>query len=1116
MIISEGMFSKFSGIKSEKLVFNNSNNNNDLEGSLAANVKFAQSQIIPSTPVPSDPQPHLVAHRETLVLVKPLNNTETLRLTVTGVDGETVGVIQLQKPEELPNTTYHIDNIPDNIDFTPLPGSTHTITSNTEINALNNPSASYLLQLLQQHTFIEIRTGNGHWTRDIYLPNNPALEGKVVYISSTAVFTSNVIFSGRRAVISDKNNGKFKFISGQWILDAELFNQGIIYAENTWSAKVPALWIKPGISMQFDSSNQSGKLNNINVGAPGELLIHTIDIGMLTTPRDEYAFAKDPQAHREYFQTVPLSRLTVSNYQSFHLTEVMLPDGTLLTTSDPSIGAWHQGTMWQRITRELISLGINHANYGINSSPGEGEWTPYTVAQVTAHNSRGIYSNGLQVHGGYGGPGTATLDESLGNEFSHEVGHNYGLGHFVGGFIGSVHRSADAPNSTWGWDKDLNRFIPNFRAVVDHQSSCMASHCQAPFHGRSFGFDAMSGGEPLCSLNRFTLYTPYVAKIIQDFLENKAVFSPGSSTGFKKWNSITRRMEPYALKQNIINATTAANSDLSANALTQLFTHSDMVLVEMRDGSWAHSVNVPPASQANNQRIITVRSSALWVSQLNINGQAIPIPGGFRRSYISNASVWTECIIVDMNMSSTVASNNAVSQDDLVGYLTSNDVVRIVMKENDWAGDIHFPVTSQVSGERVITIENNAVLPVTVHVNGLNMRIPYGESKHYISGGHGWREIALLKDITRNHKPESFGVPVTTLVGYYDPKEVLPGYIYPAMHGAYGFIYADNSNVTDDADCQLWVETGSNIQRFKLENIRLTSNAMNKFHINIAESDEIRTVRLVCNGNVIASRTIEPARIPLTYTVNGEIADDESQLILPPPAGLRVASATTDSISLTWNRLDVPVKSYRIYRDGSLLNTSTDPSYTDSGLMPDTQFSYAVSAVDSNGLESARSAGITAKTTTPEVPDSAPTAPRNLHSVSVTDNSISLAWGTSSGTSAIQDYSIYRGEGDSIINALVRVPASQLTYHDAGLSPDTRYRYFVIARDTQGRLSDQSNTLSLTTHASAHYPAWALGTAYRIGDKVLYNNRVWICRVAHTAMSPTWNPVDAASLWLAE
>ena len=202
--------------------------------------------------------------------------------------------------------------------------------------------------------------------------------------------------------------------------------------------------------------------------------------------------------------------------------------------------------MRQRIGKELISHGIDNANYGINSSAGEGEGShPFVVAQLTAHNSRGKYANGVQVHGGSGGGGIVTLDDSLGNEFSHEVGHNFGLGHYVDGFRGSVHRSADQLNSSWGWDSDKHRFIPNFSPTRTNEDACLDGQCQPPFDGRKFGYDAMAGGSPLSGANRFTLYTPNSAAIIQRFLESKAVFDANSATGFSKWNSATARMEPY-------------------------------------------------------------------------------------------------------------------------------------------------------------------------------------------------------------------------------------------------------------------------------------------------------------------------------------------------------------------------------------------------------------------------------------------------------------------------------------------------------------------------------------------------------------------------------------------
>jgi hypothetical protein len=54
----------------------------------------------------------------------------------------------------------------------------------------------------------------------------------------------------------------------------------------------------------------------------------------------------------------------------------------------------------------------------------------------------------------------------------------------------------------------------------------------------------MAGGSSLSAFNRFTLYTPNTAAIIQKFLEGKAVLDAASPTGFSKWNPATARMEP--------------------------------------------------------------------------------------------------------------------------------------------------------------------------------------------------------------------------------------------------------------------------------------------------------------------------------------------------------------------------------------------------------------------------------------------------------------------------------------------------------------------------------------------------------------------------------------------
>ena len=101
----------------------------------------------------------------------------------------------------------------------------------------------------------------------------------------------------------------------------------------------------------------------------------------------------------------------------------------------------------------------------------------------------------------------------------------------------------------------------------------------------------------------------------------------------------------------------------------------------------------------------------------------------------------------------------------------------------------------------------------------------------------------------------------------------------------------------------------------------------------------------------------------------------------PPsvPTGL-TATGMVSGVSLSWTAStdNVGVAGYRIYRNGSLVATSQATSYLDSGLSPQTTYTYSVSAYDAAGNVSALSAPVSA--TTPAAPP--PSAPVAAYSFS--------------------------------------------------------------------------------------------------------------------------------------
>ncbi len=87
------------------------------------------------------------------------------------------------------------------------------------------------------------------------------------------------------------------------------------------------------------------------------------------------------------------------------------------------------------------------------------------------------------------------------------------------------------------------------------------------------------------------------------------------------------------------------------------------------------------------------------------------------------------------------------------------------------------------------------------------------------------------------------------------------------------------------------------------------------------------------------------------------------------PAGLTSSSVTQTSVALTWTAStdNVAVASYSIYKNGTLVGTSTTNAYTATALIPGTQYSFYVKAKDPTGNSSAASNTCTV-TTLPGTP----------------------------------------------------------------------------------------------------------------------------------------------------
>jgi chitodextrinase len=226
------------------------------------------------------------------------------------------------------------------------------------------------------------------------------------------------------------------------------------------------------------------------------------------------------------------------------------------------------------------------------------------------------------------------------------------------------------------------------------------------------------------------------------------------------------------------------------------------------------------------------------------------------------------------------------------------------------------------------------------------------------------------------------------------------------------------------------------------------------------------------------------------------------------PAGVTAGTPTVTSISLTWTAStdNVSVAGYRVFRNGNQIATPSTPNYTDTGLTPNTAYSYRVAAYDAAGNVSAQSTAL-AVTTAPDVV--APTVPGAPTSTIQTMTSITINWTGSTDNVAVASYRIYRnGNQVGTVN-----PTAALNYVDSGLAPNTFYNYSVSAVDSAGNASAQSPATSVRTLPDTQAPTAPTAlTGSAVGRNVTLNWQASTDNVAVTGYNVYRNGTSIASI----
>ena len=147
---------------------------------------------------------------------------------------------------------------------------------------------------------------------------------------------------------------------------------------------------------------------------------------------------------------------------------------------------------------------------------------------------------------------------------------------------------------------------------------------------------------------------------------------------------------------------------------------------------------------------------------------------------------------------------------------------------------------------------------------------------------------------------------------------------------------------------------------------------------------------------------------------------------------------------------------YEIYRDGCLVGITSQKTYTDTGLLPSTNYRYTIYAFDAERKKSKTSPQFSV-TTAADV--TAPDAVCDLSIKARTGSSATIAWSVPNDDSGVKCYTVYRN-GTKIAEN-IETPE----YTNTGLKENEEYTYEVTATDITGKESAKSNAVLTTVLA---------------------------------------------------
>ncbi|GAM27448.1 hypothetical protein SAMD00019534_106240 [Acytostelium subglobosum LB1] len=323
-------------------------------------------------------------------------------------------------------------------------------------------------------------------------------------------------------------------------------SNGPMFADNTYSAGIPANFVMPGMQVTFENDHKKST-------TPVEPLVGMASSAILWN-LPFYLFGANDTNSYPFSQIKDESKNKLFIYQQWPVSS--------LTTANHAMGIVSLDTIVQHVNgyeaRKVTNLDeiTNNDGFGIMATVlgflsrifdanGDGSQNKVIWSPLMSINKHGEYGT---VDGGLGGGRRATGDISNGL-IIHEVGHAQGLPHageaFNNGAFPYVRGSLNG--SVWGFNFDTNEFLSiyipsnssDYDDCKDDGNIMRDDRCvrQDPMQG---GSGDQAKGYP------YTMFSDFNAGKIQQFYEGAPIWVPETQS-YIKWDDVNLVNVPYPI-----------------------------------------------------------------------------------------------------------------------------------------------------------------------------------------------------------------------------------------------------------------------------------------------------------------------------------------------------------------------------------------------------------------------------------------------------------------------------------------------------------------------------------------------------------------------------------------